>query len=308
MKKVATAFLAISLLATTPAFAAEQENNPIQQEEGMIEQEEGIVINILTVDEIMAQKGMKSALESFYDKFPQAKTYRIEGSSKVQRIKDGEQKNEIQLYLESDKKESFVLTFDVKTEKITEYTQVVNNIPKSELPATVQASLHKVYSLSPEVKNLKLYRSDMYFSTIKGGDKLKEYSLGFNESGKRGEGKTNDKGFGITFDETGKVQNFMFERLPLVNLKGNTKEEKAQDLLKRLYGEEANGYKIEKVNEISNDDSNNKDNKDHKRGSIVFMPTSFEKNPILVYFNTKNEPTRIQVTTRDFLRDMGFLQ
>ncbi|MED4730909.1 hypothetical protein P9597_22760 [Aneurinibacillus migulanus] len=100
----------------------------------------------------------------------------------------------------------------------------------------------------------------------------------------------------------------MFERLPLVNLKGNTKEEKAQDLLKRLYGEEANEYKIEKVNEISKDDSNNKDNEDYKRGSIVFMPTSSEKNPILVYFNTKNEPTTIQVTTRDFLRDMGFLQ
>ncbi|MCP1359100.1 hypothetical protein [Aneurinibacillus migulanus] len=70
MKKVTTAFLTISLLATTPVFAAEQESNPIQQEEGMIELGEGYWSKELAVDEILAQKGMKSALESFYDKFP----------------------------------------------------------------------------------------------------------------------------------------------------------------------------------------------------------------------------------------------
>ncbi|MED4730908.1 hypothetical protein P9597_22755 [Aneurinibacillus migulanus] len=197
MKKVATAFLAISLLATTPVFAAEQESNRIQQEEGMIKQGEGYWIKDLTVDEIMTQKGMKSALESFYDKFPRTKAYKISGS-KVKKIEKGKEINKITLSLINDEKESFVLTFDTKTEKITKYLQVVNNVPKSELPATVQASLHKVYSLLPEMKDLKLYSSDVYFSTIKEEEQLKEYSLGFNESGKRGEGKTNDKEFGIS--------------------------------------------------------------------------------------------------------------
>ncbi|CEH29476.1 Uncharacterized protein BN1090_A2_01913 [Aneurinibacillus migulanus] len=286
-------------MATTPVFAAEQESNPIQQEEGMTKQEEGIVITTLTVDEILAQKGMKSALEPFYDKFPQAKTYKIEGS-KVQRIEDGEQKNEIQLFLESDEKESFTLYFDIKTEKITKYTQVVNNIPKSELPETVQAPLDKVYSLSPEVKNLKLYYSQSCSHTIKGEEQLKTYSLSFNESGKITEKKTNDKEFTIIFDETGKVRSFFFEKLSLVNLEGNTKEEKAQNLLKRLYGEEANEYKIKKVNEISKDDPNYKDHKDSIRGTIVFMPISSEKNPIVVGFNIKN-----QLTT--MMRDAGLL-
>ncbi len=303
MKKVATAFLTISLLATTPVFAAEQESNPIQQEEGMIEQGEN---QELTVDKIMAQKGMKSALESFYDKFPQAKTYEISGS-KIKKIENDKEKNVIQLFLESDEKKSFVLEFDIETEKITEYTQAVSNIPKSELPGKVQASLDKVYSLSPEVKDLKLYDSVMYFSTIKGEEELKKYRFSFNESGKMAEGKTTDKELSITFDETGKTLHFDFEKLPLVNLEGNTKEEKAQDLLKRLYGEEANEYKIKKVNELPKDDPNYKDHKDFIRGTIVFMPISSEKNPILVGFNIKNELTMSQETTRDFLEDFGLL-
>ncbi|MEZ2661610.1 M56 family metallopeptidase [Aneurinibacillus aneurinilyticus] len=282
------------------SFATEQESNPIQQKERMIEQAKSFSFKEWTVDEIMAQKGMKSALESFYDQFPRTKAYKIMGS-KEQRIEDNKEKNGVHLLLISEGKESFVLTFDTKAEKITNYFQVVMNIPKSELPTTVQASLDKVYSLSPEVKNLKLYRSNMYFSTIKGGDQLKKYSLGFNESGKRGKGKTNDKGFSIRFDETGKVRDFVFERLPLVNLKGNTKEEKAQDLLKRLYGGEANEYKIEKVNEISKDDSNNKDNEDSKIGSIVFTSTSPEKDAFMVLFNTKGELIMSSVSIPDFL-------
>ncbi|GED17601.1 hypothetical protein [Aneurinibacillus migulanus] len=307
MKKVATAFLTISLLATTPVFAAEQESNQIQQEEGMTEQGEGYYWSKdLTVDEILAQEGMKSALESFCDKFPQAKAYKIMGS-KVEKIENDEKKNVIHLFLASDEKESFFLEFDIETEKITEYTQAVENISESELPDKVQASLDKVYSLSPEVKNLKLYGSTMYSSTIKGEEGSKKYSLRFNESGKIVEGKTTGKEFSITFDETGKVLYFYFDSLPLVNLEGNTKEEKAQDLLKRLYGEEANEYKIKKVNEISKDDPNYKENKDFMRGSIVFMPTSSEKEPILVQFNTKDELTMSEVTTRDFLEDVGLL-
>lgn len=68
---------------------------------------------------------------------------------------------------------------------------------------------------------------------------MNQYSFGFNESGKVEEEKTNDKEFAITFDQTGKVRYFFFEKIPLVDFEGNTKEEKAQDLLKRLYGEEA---------------------------------------------------------------------
>ncbi|MED4728556.1 hypothetical protein P9597_10425 [Aneurinibacillus migulanus] len=303
MKKVATAFLAISLLATTPVFAAEQESNPIQQEEGMIEQGEDFKSEELTIDEIMAQKGMKSALESFYDKFPQAKSYKIMGS-KVQRIEVDEEKNEIHLSF-IDVKESLFLYFDIKTEEITKYTQVVNDIPKSELPGTVQASLDKVYSLSPEAKNLKLYYSEIYSPTIKGKEQLKTYSLCFNESGKNEE--STDKFFLISLDETGKILYFDFEELPLANLEGTTKEEKAQDLLKRLYGEEATEYKIGKVNEISKDDPNDEDS-DSRRGNIVFMPAFSEKKPILVHFNTKDELTMSEVTTRDFLEDVGLLQ
>ncbi|GED15575.1 hypothetical protein [Aneurinibacillus migulanus] len=303
MKKIATTFLAISLLSTTPVFAAEQESNPIQQEEGMIEQEEDFVFKELTVDEIMAQKGMKSALESFYDKFPRVKAYKITGN-KMKKIENDEEKNVIQLFLESDEKEVFTLYFDIKIEEITKYIQVVSNVPESELPRTVQASLDKVYSLLPEMKGLKLHNSFMSCSTIKGEEQLKIYSLGFNESGKIEE---TDKEFSITFDETGKVLYFTFEELPLVNLEGNTKEEKAQDLLKRLYGEEANEYKIKKVNEISKDDSNDEDF-DSRRGNIVFIPTSSEKEPILVHFNTKDELTMSEETTRDFLEDVGLLQ
>ncbi|GED17402.1 hypothetical protein [Aneurinibacillus migulanus] len=296
MKKVVTTFLAISLLATTPAFAAEQENDPIQQEEGMIQQGKDFWWRELTVDEIMAQKGMKSALESFYDKFPRTKAYKISGY-KVKKIENDEEKNEILLSLVSDKKESFSLTFDIKTEKIIDYTQIVDDIPESELPGTVQASLNKVYSRLPEAKNLKLYHSQ----SIKGEEQPNlYYTLSFNESGKRGEGKTNDKEFGITFDETGKVLGFTFERPPLSNLKGNTKEEKAQDMLKRLYGEEANEYKIKKV---SNDSTKN-----HFQGSIVFMPISSEKEPILVEFNSKDEIIRWVITSRDFLEGVGLLQ
>ncbi|MED4732095.1 hypothetical protein P9597_29005 [Aneurinibacillus migulanus] len=299
MKKIATAFLAISLLATTPVFAAEQESNPIQHEEGMIQQGEGFWWKELTVDEIMAQKGMKSALESFYDKFPRTKAYKIKGS-KVKRIEKGKEINEITLSLISNEKESFGLTFDIKTEKITEYTQVVSNISESELPETVQASLDKVYSLSPEVKNLKLYDSAMYLPVIKGEEQLKTYSLWFTESGKREEGKTNDKEFIIIFDETGKVRSFFFEKLSLVNLEGNTKEEKAQDLLKRLYGEEVNEYKIKKVSDNST--------KNHFNGSVAFMPISSEKEPILVEFNSKDEIIRFFIISRDFLEDAGLLQ
>ncbi|CEH29109.1 Uncharacterized protein BN1090_A2_01535 [Aneurinibacillus migulanus] len=291
-------------MATTPVFAVEQESNPIQQEEGMIGQGEDFVFKELTVDEIMAQKGMKSALESFYDKFPRAKAYKITGN-KMKKIENDEEKNVIQLFLESDEKEAFTLYFDIKIEEITKYIQVVSNVPESELPRTVQASLDKVYSLLPEMKGLKLHDSFMSCSIIKGEEQLKIYSLGFNESGKR---ETTDKEFSITFDETGKVLYFTFEKLPLVNLEGNTKEEKAQDLLKRLYGEEANEYKIKKVSEISKDDPNYKDHKDSIRGTIVFMPISFEKNPIVVGFNIKNELTMSQETSRDFLEDFGLLQ
>ncbi|CEH32387.1 Uncharacterized protein BN1089_A1_01515 [Aneurinibacillus migulanus] len=294
-------------MATTPVFAAEQESNPIQQEEGMAEQEEYSPVKKLTVDEIMAQKGMKSALESFYNKFPRTKAYKIMGS-KVPTSRNGEELNEITLFLESDKKEeSFYLYFDIEKERITAYIQTVNNISESELPGKVQASLDKVYSLSPETKNLKLYSSFMSFPTIEGEEQLKTYMLSFNESGKREEGKTTDKEFDITFDETGKVLYFTFNRLPLVNLQGNTKEEKAQDLLKRLYEEEANEYKIKKVNEISKDDlSDNSTNNDFS-GSIVFMPLSSEKEPIVIYFNSKDELTMSQENTRDFLEDAGLL-
>ncbi|KIV58593.1 hypothetical protein AM501_05180 [Aneurinibacillus migulanus] len=304
MKKIATAFLTISLLATTPVFAAEQESNPIRQEEGMIQQGKDFLYKELTVDEIMAQKGMKSVLESFYDKFPQAKAYKIKGS-KVKEIENDEEKNEIHLSL-IDEKEALFVEFDIETEKITKYTQIVDDISKSELPGKVQASLDKVYSLAPEVNNLKPYGSTMYFYTKKGEEQLKEYKVRFNESGKIVEGKTTGKEFSITFDETGKVLYCDFERLPLVNLEGNTKEEKAQDLLKRLYGEEANEYKIKKVNEISKDDSNDEDF-DSRRGNIVFMPTSSEKEPILVHFNTKDEFTMFEETTRDILEFAGLL-
>ncbi len=301
MKKVATAFLTISLLATTPIFAAEQESNPIQQEEGMAEQGED---QELTVDEIMAQKGMKPALESFYDKFPQAKTYIMMGS-KVKSIENDEEKNEIHLFLESNEKESFSLAFDIKTEKITEYTQMVVNISQSELPETVQASLDKVFSLSSEAKDLKLYSSTMYVPIIKGEKQLKIYSLWFNESGKREE---TDKAFSITFDETGKVLYFIFEKLPLVNLEGNTKEEKAQDLVKQLYRKGTNEHKIKTVNESSKDELSDNPTKKYFDGSIVFMPTSSEKELILLRFNTKDELTRLEVNRRDFLEDIGLLQ
>ncbi|GED15554.1 hypothetical protein [Aneurinibacillus migulanus] len=76
----------------------------------------------------------------------------------------------------------------------------------------------------------------------------------------------------------------------------------------RLYGEEANEYKIKKVNEISKDDPNYKDHKDSIRGTIVFMPISPEKDPILVLFNIKDELTMSEVTTRYFLEDFGLLQ
>ncbi len=38
------------------------------------------------------------------------------------------------------------------------------------------------------------------------------------------------------------------------------------------------------------------------------MPTSPEKEPILVHFNIKDELTMSEVTTRDFLEDFGLLQ
>ncbi|MED4729737.1 hypothetical protein P9597_16640 [Aneurinibacillus migulanus] len=306
MKKVATAFLAISLLATTPVFAAEQESNPIQQEEEMTEQGKDFSFKDLTVDEIMAQKGMKSALESFYNKFPRTKAYKIEGS-KIQRIENGEEESEIQLSLIDDEKGAFVLYFDTKAEKITKYIQIEENIPESELPSKVQASLDKIHNLSSEVKNLKVYRSSIYFSTIKEREHLNQYSFGFNESGKVEEEKTNDKEFAITFDQTGKVRYFFFEKIPLVDLEGNTKEEKAQDLLKRLYGEEANEYKIEKVNEFSKDDLDD-ENFDSRRGNIVFMSTSSEKEPIVVHFNSKNELIGCGITSQVFLEEAGFLQ
>ncbi|KIV56496.1 hypothetical protein [Aneurinibacillus migulanus] len=215
MKKIATAFLAISLLATTPVFAAEQKSNQNQQ-----------------------------------------------------------QKDEM----------------------------VVSQIPQSKLPKTVQASLDKVYSLLPEAKNLKLYDSKMYSSNIKGKEQPKKYTLGFNKSGKREDRKRNDKEFIIEFDETGKILHFTFEKLSLVNLEGNTREKKAQDLLKRLYGKEANEYKIKKVLEISKDNPNYKGNEDSMRGAIVFMPTSPEKEPVLILFNNKNEFTSFKVSTRDILK------
>ncbi|MCI1692459.1 hypothetical protein [Aneurinibacillus aneurinilyticus] len=299
MKKVVTAFLAASLLAITPALAAEQESNPIQQEEGMIEQEEGYWSKELTVDEIMAQKGMKSALESFYDKFPQAKSYKIMGS-KVQRVENGEGVNEISLLLRDEEyKELFHLTFDIKIEKITEYEHRVLDLPQSELPETVQATLDKVYSLSLEAKNLKFYGAEMRSFNIKEKEQGKMYSLWFNENGEIIEGEYNNKEFEIKLDETGKVTYFKFENipLPLGNLEGNTKEEKAQDLLKQLYGEEASEYKIKKVTV----------REEPRKGFIVFMPTSSEKYPIVVDFNNKDELNGLEVTTRDFLEFAGLL-
>ncbi|MMZ57415.1 hypothetical protein D1872_193480 [compost metagenome] len=298
MKKVATAFLAISLLATTPVFAAEQESNPIQLEEGMIEQEEGYWSKELTVDEIMAQKGIQSALETFYDEFPRTKAYKIMGS-KVQRIEDGEEKNEISLGLKSEE-EMFSLQFDIKTEKITEYIQRVFDVPESELPKTVRATLDKIYNLSPEARNLKFYGAEMYsYNFIKEKEQGKTYSLGFTENGEIIEGEYNNKEFEIKLDETGKVVYFKFENipLPLGNLEGNTKEEKARDLLKQLYGEEANEYKIKKVTV----------REEPRRGFVVFMPTSLEKYPIVVQFNNKDELNGFEVTTRDSLEFAGLL-
>ncbi|MED4732047.1 hypothetical protein P9597_28745 [Aneurinibacillus migulanus] len=297
MKKVVTIFLAISLLATTPVFAAEQESNPIQQEEGMIEYGEGYWHKDLTVDEIMAQKGIQSALETFYDEFPRTKAYKIMGS-KVQRIEDGEEKNEISLGLKSEE-EMFSLQFDIKTEKITEYIQRVFDVPESELPKTVRATLDKIYNLSPEARNLKFYGAEMYSYNIKEKEQGKMYSLGFNENEEIIEGEHNNKEFKIKLDETGKVVYFKFENipLPLVNLEGNTKEEKARDLLKQLYGEEANEYKIKKVTV----------REEPRRGFVVFMPTSSEKYPIVVDFNNKDELNGLEVTTRDFLEFAGLL-
>ncbi|MED0670380.1 hypothetical protein P4S95_09135 [Aneurinibacillus aneurinilyticus] len=297
MKKVVTAFLAASLLATTPVLAAEQESNPIQQEEGMIEQEEGYWSKELTVDEIMAQKGIQSALETFYDEFPRTKAYKIMGS-KVQRIEDGEEKNEISLGLKSEE-EMFYLQFDIKTEKITQYIQRVFDVPESELPKTVRATLDKIYNLSPEARNLKFYGAEMYSYNIKEKEQGKTYSLWFNENGEIIEGEYNDKEFEIKLDETGKVTYFKFENipLPLGNLEGNTKEEKAQDLLKQLYGEEASEYKIKKVTVYE----------EPRKGFIVFMPTSSEKYPIVVGFNNKDELNGLEVTTRDFLEFAGLL-
>ncbi|GED17403.1 hypothetical protein [Aneurinibacillus migulanus] len=297
MKKVVTIFLAISLLATTPVFAAEQESNLIQLGEGMIEQEEGYWSKELTVDEIMAQKGIQSALETFYDEFPRTKAYKIMGS-KVQRIEDGEEKNEISLGLKSEE-EMFSLQFDIKTEKITEYIQRVFDVPESELPKTVRATLDKIYNLSPEARNLKFYGAEMYSYNIKEKEQGKMYSLGFNENEEIIEGEYNNKEFKIKLDETGEVTYFKFENipLPLGNLEGNTKEEKAQDLLKQLYGEEANEYKIKKVTV----------RKEPRRGFVVFMPTSSEKYPIVVDFNNKDELNGLEVTTRDFLEFAGLL-
>jgi hypothetical protein len=295
MKKVVTAFLTASLLATTPVLAAEQESNPIQQEEGMIEHGEDYWFRDLTVDEIMAQKGMKWALESFYDQFPRTKTYEI-GGGKVRRVENGKEINEIALSLRSEE-EIFGLTFDIKTEKITECSQRVFNIPESELPKTVRATLDKIYSLSPEAKNLKLYASEIWTFNIK--EKEQEYDLGFNENGEIIEGEYNNKEFNIKLDETGKVTYFKFENipLPLGNLEGNTKEEKAQALLKQLYGEEASEYKIKKVTVYE----------EPRKGFIVFMPTSSEKYPIVVRFNNKYELNGLEVTTRDFLEFAGLL-
>ncbi|GED17686.1 M56 family metallopeptidase [Aneurinibacillus migulanus] len=201
------------------SFATEQESNPIQQEREMIEQGEGFWSKELTVDEFMAQKGMKSALESFYDKFPSAKA-KITGS-KVQSISNGEKKNEISLLLINNKKESFDLIFDTKTKKVTKCVQLVFDITESELPETVQASLDTVYSLSSEMKNLKLRASTMYSDTMEGGEQSKTYYFRFSDGGKV---ENNNKEFDIKLDETGKVQYFDFTKLPLVNIKGNTKE------------------------------------------------------------------------------------
>ncbi|NMF00811.1 M56 family metallopeptidase [Aneurinibacillus aneurinilyticus] len=285
------------------SFATEQESNPIQQKERMIEQAKSFSFKEWTVDEFMVQKGMKSALESFYDQFPPAKA-KITGS-KVRSIRNGEKENEISLLLINNEKESFDLIFDTKTKKVTKCDQLVFDITESELPGTVQASLDTVYSLSTEAKNLKLRASTMYSDTMKGERQSKTYYFRFSDDRKV---ENSNKEFDIKLDETGKVQYFDFTKLPLVNIKGNTKEEKAQNLLKRLYREEANEYKIQKVNEISKDDPNYKEYVDFKRGAIVFIPTSSEKNPILVFFNTKDELTTIQVTTQDFLKDVGLLQ
>ncbi|MED0669949.1 hypothetical protein [Aneurinibacillus aneurinilyticus] len=62
----------------------------------MIEQAKSFSFKEWTVDEIMAQKGMKSALESFYDQFPRVKAYKIMGR-KEQRIEDNKGKNEVHL-------------------------------------------------------------------------------------------------------------------------------------------------------------------------------------------------------------------
>ncbi len=156
----------------------------------------------------------------------------------------------------NNEKESFDLIFDTKTKKVTKCDQLVFDITESELPGTVQASLDTVYSLSTEVKNLKLRASTMYSDTMKGERQSKTYYFRFSDGRKV---ENSNKEFDIKLDETGKVQYFDFTKLPLVNIKGNTKEEKAQNLLKRLYREEANEYKIQKINEISKDDPNYKE-------------------------------------------------
>lgn len=288
MKKVATVFLAISLLATTPVFAAEQESDPIQQEEGMIEQGEN---QELTVDEIMAQKGMKSALESFYDKFPQAKTYEISGT-----IIKNEGTSRLKLFIISET-ESFILDFD--QERITNYTQI-NRIPDVELEGPmIQGILNKIYSLLPEAKDLK---RDSSFTQIDNGGK-KIYILSFSEDKGLEQSEISSKGLMIHFDETGKIITFDFDSMPLINLKGETKEEKAYELLKQFYGDEAKEYKIKRVNEISENDPNYKDHKDFMRGAIVFTHTSSKEKPILVGFNSEDELTMLQVTTQDFLKE-----